>query len=122
MTPNGWIPLGPSCIFNGQVGYDTNGVAPVAGRCSAIAVDPTKPDTDIYIGTAGGGVWKTTDGGLNWKPKTDDQICLAVGAIAINLLNTQNVWVATGEGDDTGADAFFGRGLLVSDNGGDTWT
>jgi hypothetical protein len=59
-----------------------NGSSLSTGRIPALAADPSHPDT-IYIGTAGGGVWKTLNGGRNWTPLTDTQDSLYMGAIAV---------------------------------------
>src|ERR1044071_1065937 len=66
-----WVSLGP-----------TNG----AGRATAIAFHPTDPNT-VYIGAAGGGVWKTTDNGSSWTPLTDFINDLSVGAVAVAPLS-----------------------------------
>src|SRR5437867_3074157 len=63
VNPYDWTPLGPSPIM------DSSGTA-VSGRITGIAVDPTSADT-AYVAAAGGGIWKTTDGGQHWTPKTD---------------------------------------------------
>ena len=60
----------------------------VTGRITAIVVDPINPNT-IYVGTAHGGVWKTTDGGLNWVPKSDNEVSLAIGALVMDPGNNQ---------------------------------
>ncbi len=67
----------------GPVHPRNNGV--VGGRVTALALamDPTTAGT-IYAGTALGGIWKTTDGGQTWAPKTDNQASLAIGALAID--------------------------------------
>jgi len=91
-----------------------------AGRVSALAVDPTKPNV-IYRGTAGGGVWKTTDGGTTWKPLTDDLGNLSIGAIAVAPSKPQTVYVGTGEGA-LGIDGIDGIGFIKSTDGGATWT
>ncbi|TMB84274.1 MAG: glycosyl hydrolase, partial [Chloroflexi bacterium] len=122
MTPNGWAPIGPSCLLYGQTGYGRKaGAAPVSGRATAIALDPSAPDHVVYLGTAAGGVWKSTDGGLNWTPKSDHEISLAIGAIAIHPSAPATIWAGTGEGNDISADAYFGYGPLLSTNGGDSW-
>src|SRR5438067_3810637 len=61
-----WTAIGPAPITNGQ----TPGSLPVSGRITGIAADPTDANT-IYIAAAGGGVWKTTNGGTSWNPLTD---------------------------------------------------
>jgi uncharacterized repeat protein (TIGR01451 family) len=92
----------------------------VAGRVSALAVDPTNPNV-VYAGAAGGGVWKTTDGGIHWTPLTDKQPSLAVGSIAIDPSNHSVIYVGTGE-ENFSADSYFGAGILKSINAGTSWT
>jgi photosystem II stability/assembly factor-like uncharacterized protein len=114
----GWRPLGPFCIPHGQTYGSGPGSRPaVAGRISAVAVDPGDAD-HILIGAAGGGVWETRDGGDTWQPRTDNQPSLAMGAIAFDPSNPSMVYAGTGEGD-----AIFrlGAGLLRSTDGGTTW-
>ena len=73
-----WTALGPAPITNGQI----PGSLQVSGRIAALAAHPTDANT-MYVAAAGGGVWKTTDGGANWTAKTDTQQTLFMGAIAI---------------------------------------
>jgi photosystem II stability/assembly factor-like uncharacterized protein len=120
MDPNGWVPLGPSCVLNGQLGYDKTGRGPVSGRVTAIVLDPADPDHVVYVGTALGGVWKTTDGGITWVPKSDDHLSLSVGAMAIDPNPPHNLYVASGEGND-GGEVFLGSGLTIYDPAADTW-
>jgi photosystem II stability/assembly factor-like uncharacterized protein len=75
----------------------------------------------IYIAAAGGGVWKTTDNGANWIPLTDAQSTLSMGAIAVAPSNTSVIYAGTGEANNSG-DSNFGRGVLVSTDGGTNWT
>lgn len=96
-----WVSLGP-----------TNG----AGRMTAIAVHPTIPGT-LYAGAAGGGVWKTTDGGGSWVPLTDSITDLFVGALAIAPSSPNIIYLGTGEGNTFTP----GIGLLKSTDGGNTW-
>ena len=69
----------------------------MSGRVTTIDVVLSDPDI-IYAGTASGGVWKSTSGGINWSPIFDDQVTASVGAIAIQQSNPDVVWVGTGEG------------------------
>jgi photosystem II stability/assembly factor-like uncharacterized protein len=90
------------------------------GRITGIAAHPTDPNT-IYIAAAGGGVWRTTDGGGNWTPLTDSQRTLSMGAIAIASSNPLVIYAGTGEANNA-FDSNFGRGILTSTDGGTTWT
>jgi len=113
-----WTPLGPLVIPNGQT-YSAARVN-VSGRITAIAIDPSAPLT-IYAGSAQGGVWKTTDGGANWAPMSDNQASLAIGAVILDPNNPQTIYAATGEGNFS-ADSYYGLGVLKSIDGGSNWT
>jgi photosystem II stability/assembly factor-like uncharacterized protein len=113
-----WVQLGPTAIPKGQT-YSSARVL-VTGRVTAIVVDPTNTNI-IYIGTAQGGVWKTTDGGLNWSPKTDNEVSLAIGALAMDPSNHLVLYAGTGEGNFSG-DSYYGLGVLQTSNGGNSWT
>jgi autotransporter-associated beta strand protein len=104
-----WTPIGPAGLNNGS-----------SGRVTALAADPSNPNI-YYAGAAGGGVWKTTDGGSSWEPLTDSQATLNTGAIAVAPNNPNVIYVGTGEADNSPL-AYYGRGVLVSTNGGATWT
>jgi len=111
-----WTSVGPAPIVNGQ----TSGSQPVSGRVTGVAGDPTNPLVD-YVAAAGGGVWKTVDGGSHWTPLTDNQATLSMGAIAVAPSNGQVIYAGTGEANNSG-DSGYGRGILVSQDGGTTWT
>lgn len=119
--PNGWVPIGPSCVPNGQLGKEQSGEGPVSGRCTAIALDPGDPDETIYAGTAIGGVWKSMDGGLTWLPKSDSEACLGIGCITIDPTNRLRLYVGTGEANE-GSEIVPGVGVLFSEDGGDHWS
>ena len=95
-----------------------------SGRVWTIAVHPTDSNT-VYIGTDGGGVWKTSDGGASWTPLTDDQPSLTIRSIALSPSNPNIVYAATGsssEGDGAGGVDASAAGILKSTDGGNTWT
>jgi photosystem II stability/assembly factor-like uncharacterized protein len=94
------------------------GPAVMSGRISALAAVPEDPLT-IYAGTASGGVWKSKDGGLTWKPVFDDHI-QSIGAVALDPQNPKNLWVGTGE-SCTRNSVSVGDGLYKSTDGGDSW-
>ena len=119
LSSSTWTAQGPAPITNGQ----TPGNQPVSGRIAAVAADPTDPNT-LYIAAAGGGVWKTTNATSltpTWTPLTDSQATLSMGAIAVAPSNSQVIYAGTGEAHFS-ADSNYGRGILVSSDGGSTWT
>jgi photosystem II stability/assembly factor-like uncharacterized protein len=116
-----WVPLGPACIPNGQLGYDLSGRGPVAGRVTCLALDPTDPDNTIYIGTANGGVWRSKDVGKTWTPLMDDKVSMAIGAMMFHPADSNLLYVATGEGN-RGGETFFGNGLMIYNVSADTWS
>ncbi|MDQ3818152.1 MAG: hypothetical protein M3362_10720 [Acidobacteriota bacterium] len=85
-----------------------------AGRVTAVAGVRGQPAI-YYIGTPGGGVWKTTDGGRVWKPIFDDAHVASIGALALAPSNPDVIYVGTGEQTE-------GNGVYKSTDGGLTWT
>lgn len=113
-----WVQMGPTAIPNGQT-YSAARVL-VTGRVTSIVTHPVDANT-IYCGTAQGGVWKTTDGGKNWVSKSDNEISLAIGALAMDPGNPLVLYAGTGEGNFSG-DSYYGNGVLKTTNGGTSWT
>ncbi len=85
-----------------------------AGRITAVAGIPGNPAI-YYIGTPGGGVWKTTDGGTVWKPIFDSEHVASIGAVALAPSDTRIIYVGTGEQTP-------GNGVYKSTDAGATWT
>ena len=96
------------------------GPAGMSGRVAAVDVVVSDPNI-IYVGAATGGLWKSVDGGIAWKPIFDDQGTGSIGAIAINQANPDIVWVGTGEGNPRNS-AGVGDGVYKTMDGGQTWT
>ncbi|HEX2715778.1 MAG TPA: IPT/TIG domain-containing protein, partial [Candidatus Acidoferrales bacterium] len=121
-----WGSIGPSPENNAS-GNGFFGTPTDSGRVAAIAVDPTNANI-VYVGGAQGGVWKSTDAGVHFTALTDSQPSLAVGSIAIAPSSPSTIYVGTGEQDfvsidpTTGGDNYYGAGVLVSTDGGNTWT
>ena len=90
------------------------------GRSLGIAGSPSRK-LEYYFGAVGGGLWKTTDGGLNWKPVTDGQITSSsVGAVAVSESNPDIVYIGTGETEFRG-NIMQGDGVYKSIDAGKTW-
>src|SRR6185369_15482633 len=106
-----WTELGPKPLPNGQLQI-TN--APVTGRATCIAIDPTNASR-VYLGTAQGGVWRSLDGGVTWTNIFDAAQSLAIGAIAVAQSDPSKVYVGTGEANQSG-DSYFGVGIYRIDN------
>jgi photosystem II stability/assembly factor-like uncharacterized protein len=106
-----WAPIGPSPI--------SQGANPVNGLVSAIAVNPANSNL-IYIGTIGGGLWRSADGGASWSPLFDRQLSLGIGgpgALALDPTNTDVIYAGT-------SGRFANRpqrGLFKSTDGGGSW-
>jgi photosystem II stability/assembly factor-like uncharacterized protein len=95
------------------------GPAP-AGRISTVAGVPGDPTT-YYLGSASGGVWKSTDSGQTFVPIFDDQPVAAIGAIAVADSDPNTVWVGTGESWVIRYSDVMGDGVYVSKDAGKTW-
>ena len=91
-------------------------IGPEGNRAIAIAGVPGDPMIN-YIGAASGGLWKTTDGGLNWDPIFDDQDVSSIGSLAITPTNPDIVWVGTGETFVIRPAHAMGDGIYKSEDG-----
>ena len=106
----------------GPAGLQFRFLGPAVGnRASAIAGVPGKPEV-YYVGAASGGVWKTVDGGLSWKPVFDDQPVAAIGALAVAPSEPTTVWAGTGEAWAIRDIDVMGDGVYKSTDAGKTWT
>jgi hypothetical protein len=95
---NNWVQLGPTVIPNGQGSLSSGARVNVTGRITGIVVDPISPLT-IYLAAAGGGVWKTVDGGVTWFATSDNELSLAIGALAMAPSDHNRLYAGTGEGN-----------------------
>ncbi len=96
------------------------GPAAVGGRVAAVAGSATDPNLYV-IGSAGGGVWKTENGGQTWTPIFAKQPVASIGAVAIDPTDNKTIWVGTGETNPRN-DVSYGDGVYKSTDGGKTWT
>ena len=92
----------------------------MSGRVTSIDVVLSNPDI-IYAGTASGGLWKSTSGGIKWTPIFDNEITASVGAVAVQQSNPDVIWVGTGEGNPRNS-LNGGFGIYKSLDGGKTWS
>ena len=92
-----------------------------AGRIASVAGVPGDPNT-YYLGSASGGLWKSTDAGTSFVPIFDDQPVAAIGAIAVADSDPNIVWVGTGEPWVIRYSDVMGDGVYVSKDAGKTWT
>ena len=92
----------------------------MSGRVTSIDAVHDNPEI-MYVGTASGGLWKSTSGGIKWAPIFDKQITASVGAVAIQQYNPSVVWVGTGEGNPRNS-LNGGYGVFKTLDGGKTWT
>ncbi|MFZ0499606.1 MAG: hypothetical protein WAU49_04410 [Steroidobacteraceae bacterium] len=108
----------PKDVF-AQLRFRNLGPAIAGGRVTAVAGVPGNPQI-YYVGAAAGGVFETTDGGLNWSPIFNHASTSSIGAIAVAASNPSLVWVGTGEANIRN-DVIPGAGVYLSTDGGKTW-
>jgi hypothetical protein len=110
---NVWTNIGPTSGYYFSYGN-------ISSRITSVKYDPNNPAV-IYIGAAFGGIWKSTNSGTSWTAMTNDEASLSTGALAIDQGNSNIIYYGTGEATYSAA-SYYGRGLLKSTNGGNTWT
>ncbi len=99
-----WRPAGP--CFTG-------------GRISSIAADPRDPYT-FYVAAGSGGIWKTTNNGVTWKPVFDRQCTFTIGDLEVSPSDPDILWAGSGE-ELMARSSFAGMGVFKSTDGGKTW-
>ena len=110
-----WEEMGPSSMLMGNWTMGR-----VSGRNNAIVTHPNDENT-LYFGAAAGGVWKTINGGASWTPVFDQVGTLPIGAIHLESSNPNHVWVGTGDRNGGGCAGYFGQGVFLSTDGGNSW-
>ena len=91
----------------------------MSGRVTSIDVVESNPDI-IYVGTASGGIWKSTSGGIKWEPIFEKELTASIGAVAIQQSNPSVIWAGTGEGNPRNS-LNGGFGIYKSLDAGKTW-
>ncbi len=96
------------------------GPGTMSGRISAIEGVESENGKTIYVGTAGGGIWKTTNAGASFKP-IFDKYCQSIGAIAIDQKNPKTIYAGTGESNMRNS-VSIGNGFYKSTDAGSNWS
>ncbi|MGE5342329.1 MAG: WD40/YVTN/BNR-like repeat-containing protein [Candidatus Omnitrophota bacterium] len=95
-------------------------IGPQGNRVIAVTGVPGNHNI-CFAGAASGGLWKSSDGGINWKPVFDDQLAQSVSAVAIAPSDPNIVWAGTGE-TFIRSNVSIGNGIYKSTDGGETFT
>ncbi len=105
--------------LNNQLTWVERGPSGIGGRTRAVVIHPYEPHT-WWVGSVGGGVWYTQDGGQSWMCQTDNLPALSVCALAICDSQPNILYAGTGEGFYN-YDAIVGDGIFKTTDGGQSW-
>ncbi len=108
---------------NSDFGLEWISIGPVmnSARVEAVQLDPAHPGT-MYVAFGSGNLWKTTDGGLTWKPIFENQSALGIGDIALAPSDPRVIWLGSGESLKKPRNFTMpGTGVFRSEDGGETW-
>ncbi len=103
----------------GELNFRCIGPAVTGGRIHDVEALPNDPSM-IYVATASGGIWKSTNRGTTWKPIFDDMPVSTFGDLAISPSNPDIIWAGTGEQNNRQSTS-WGNGVYLSKDGGGTW-
>ncbi len=118
-----WIAQGPAPMLGGQV----ENIVPdqeVSGAIHTVAAHPENPDI-LYIGAVNGGIWRTMNATAArpiWTPLTDDMTSPSIGALEFDPADPNRLLAGIGRCSSFGRGGSFLTGLLLTTDGGDTWT
>ena len=102
-----------------QLTFRNIGPSVAGGRIHDIEVLPNDPAT-VFIASASGGIWKSSNKGTTWKPVFDDQAVSTFGDMAISLSNPDVIYAGSGEQQNRQSTS-WGNGIYKSENQGETW-
>ena len=103
----------------GGTEWESIGPTNVGGRMTCAVCLPNRPET-IWAGAAGGGLWKSEDGGQHWRGLWHTEATLNIGSLAIDPVNPATLYCGTGEAN-LSADSYAGVGIYRSIDGGQSW-
>ncbi len=113
-----WKEVGPNVIPTNKLSYSSSGV----GRINVVRINPNN-NNEIWVGSANGGVWKSSNKGTSWrKMGWTDIMSIGVSDIAISPSNPKTIYVATGDKNGHFQEDSYSIGLMKSEDGGETWT
>jgi len=120
-----WTQIGPQPLrIDAEQNYQ--GAGPDSGEVVDVAVDPRNSADDVLFIATNGGLWKTSDGGTTWSPKTDFMQSISIGDVSLDPGNPSIVYAGTGNPFDGAgqfnAQGFNGVGIYKSSDDGETWT
>jgi photosystem II stability/assembly factor-like uncharacterized protein len=124
----GAAPMAPAAVPDasayakalGSLKFREIGPAAMGGRIDDFAVVESNPAT-VYVGTASGGLWKTTNAGTTWTPLFDKEAVSTIGDVTLAPSDPSIVWVGTGEPNNRQSSS-WGNGVYKSTDAGGTWT
>ena len=121
--------LGIAIIANSQNTFNSGmfgvlearqfGPGTMSGRITSIEGVNKDEGKTLYVGTAGGGIWKSTNAGASYK-SIFDKYCQSIGALAINQKDPAIIYAGTGESNMRNS-VSYGNGMYKSTDGGDNW-
>ncbi len=113
-----WQEIGPRVVPTNKLSYSSSG----AGRINVIRVNPSN-DNELWVGSASGGIWKSSNKGLTWnKMGWTDIMSIGVSDIAFSPSNPKVMYAATGDKDGFFQEDAYSIGLMKSEDGGENWS
>ena len=116
---NGGQPKSPLETAFSKLEWRSIGPANMGGRITDVEGVPGDANV-VYVASASGGLWKTTNGGVKWTPIFEREGTISIGDVALAPSNPEVVWVGTGESNVRNS-VSFGDGVYKSTDGGKTW-
>lgn len=112
------VPALNSALFN-SINFRSVGPALTSGRIVDFAVN-LKNKYEYFIATASGGVWKTSNAGVNFQPIFDNEASFSIGCVVLDPTNSNVIWIGTGENNNQRS-VGYGNGVYKSEDGGKSW-